>query len=223
MPRPPNSPWLDLPNNISGWVQIMNLGTSVSTVSDYRLDDRAIEAWSPAEAKRIFPPASVSRLALGPTQPPVQWVPEALSLGVKRGQGVTLTTQPHLVARYWMRSYTSSPPCSSIGVLWDCVTFTFYKLWSSSLCNLLHSPLTSSLLGPNILLKNPVLKHPQSIRLKKIVCRDLGSIDPGTPNLHLTILKCTSIWQVLYFTAEVPYQKNKARPAPRIYESSVTR
>jgi hypothetical protein len=27
-----------------------------------------------------------------------------------------------------------------------------YKLWSSSLCNLLHSPVTSSLFGPNILL-----------------------------------------------------------------------
>jgi hypothetical protein len=28
-----------------------------------------------------------------------------------------------------------------------------YKLWSSSLCNVLHSPVTSSLLGPNILLR----------------------------------------------------------------------
>jgi hypothetical protein len=28
-----------------------------------------------------------------------------------------------------------------------------YKLWSSSLCNFLHSPVTSSLLGPNILLR----------------------------------------------------------------------
>jgi hypothetical protein len=25
-----------------------------------------------------------SRMALGPTQPPIQWVPEALSLGVKQ-------------------------------------------------------------------------------------------------------------------------------------------
>jgi hypothetical protein len=32
---------------------------------------------------------------LGPTRPPVQWVPGVLSPGVKRGLGVTLTTHPH--------------------------------------------------------------------------------------------------------------------------------
>jgi hypothetical protein len=49
-------------------------------------------------------------LELGPTQPPVQWVPGVLSPGVKRGRGVMLTTHPHLVSRSWMsRSYTSSP------------------------------------------------------------------------------------------------------------------
>jgi hypothetical protein len=34
-------------------------------VSDYELDDRAIEVRSPAEAKRIFPLASVFRSAVG--------------------------------------------------------------------------------------------------------------------------------------------------------------
>jgi hypothetical protein len=33
--------------------------------------------------------------ALGPTQPPVQWIPVVFSPGVKRGRGVTLTT--HLI------------------------------------------------------------------------------------------------------------------------------
>jgi hypothetical protein len=60
---------------------------------------------------RIFPLASVSKPALWPTQPPVQWVPGALSPGLKRGRGMTLTTHPHLVPRSrTSRSYTSSPP-----------------------------------------------------------------------------------------------------------------
>jgi hypothetical protein len=50
------------------------------------------------------------------------------SSGVKRGRGVTLTTNPHLVPRSRMsRSYTSSSPCASVGVLWEC--FTFFTPW----------------------------------------------------------------------------------------------
>jgi len=52
--------------------------------------------------KRIFPLASVSRPALGPTQLPVQWVLGVISPGVKRGRGVTLTTHPHPEPRSWM-------------------------------------------------------------------------------------------------------------------------
>jgi hypothetical protein len=84
--------------------------SSGSVVSDYGLDDRAIRVRSPAGAKG-FPLSSVSRPALGPTQPPVQWVPGVLSPGLKCGRNVMLTTHPHLVPRSRMsRSYTSSPP-----------------------------------------------------------------------------------------------------------------
>jgi hypothetical protein len=44
------------------------ISSSVSIVSGYGLDDRTIEVRSPAGAKN-FPVASVSRPALGPTQP----------------------------------------------------------------------------------------------------------------------------------------------------------
>jgi hypothetical protein len=46
-------------------------GSSVIIVFGYRLDYRGIEVRFPAEAKGFFPLASVSRPALGPTQPPV--------------------------------------------------------------------------------------------------------------------------------------------------------
>jgi hypothetical protein len=78
--------------------------------------------------QRVFPLTSVSRLAVVPTQPPVQWIPGVLSPGVKCGQGMTLTTHPHLVSRSWMsRRYTSSPPCASVGVLWGCFTYVNHQ------------------------------------------------------------------------------------------------
>jgi hypothetical protein len=67
----------------------------------------------PGGDERIFLLASVSRPALGSTQPPVQWVPGVLSAGVKRGRGVTLAIHHHLVPRSRMsRTYTSPPPQS---------------------------------------------------------------------------------------------------------------
>jgi hypothetical protein len=65
-----------------------NWGSSVGIVSDYRLDDR----FDLRQGQRNFPLASVSRPALGPTQPPVQCILGVLPPGVKSDQGVTLTT-----------------------------------------------------------------------------------------------------------------------------------
>jgi hypothetical protein len=52
-------------------------------VADYGLDDRCS---IPTEAED-FSSSLCVQIALGPTQPPVQWVSGALSPGVKRGPG----------------------------------------------------------------------------------------------------------------------------------------
>jgi hypothetical protein len=89
--------------------------------------------FDPVQGRRIFPLTSASRLALGPTQPPIQWVPGALSLGVKRSGGVTLTTHPLLVPRLRKsRSYTS---CHPNVPRWG-VTGPLYLLTASVTCYL---------------------------------------------------------------------------------------
>jgi hypothetical protein len=71
--------------------------------------------FNPRHRKRIFPLASVSRLALRPTQPLSNGHRGVLSPGVKCGRGVTLTTHSHLVPRWKSRSYNTSPPCRLYG------------------------------------------------------------------------------------------------------------
>jgi hypothetical protein len=55
--------------------------SSVGIATGYGLDDRGFES---QQRLRIFLFTTVSRPALGPTQPLIQWVPGVLSLGVKR-------------------------------------------------------------------------------------------------------------------------------------------
>jgi hypothetical protein len=68
-------------------------GSSVSIVFDYRLEDRATGIRSP-QKQMIFSVVSVTRPALSPTQPLIQWIPGVISQEVKRRWDVTLTTHP---------------------------------------------------------------------------------------------------------------------------------
>jgi hypothetical protein len=56
-----------------------------------------------------FPFTTVSRTALGPTQPPIQWVPGALSLGVKRPGRRADHSPPSIAEVKNACSYTSTP------------------------------------------------------------------------------------------------------------------
>jgi hypothetical protein len=89
-------------------IVLVSRGSSVSIASDYVLNYLGS---IPGRGERIFTKASMSRSAVGSTQPPVQWVLRVLSLALKCGRGVKLTSHYHLVPRSLMsRTYTSSSP-----------------------------------------------------------------------------------------------------------------
>jgi hypothetical protein len=79
-------PWLcSVSGRLSGtgtsYVQSMSWGSSVTIVSDYRLEDRGS---SPGRGKGFFSLAPVSRPVMRPTQPPIQCVPESFPEGKAR-------------------------------------------------------------------------------------------------------------------------------------------
>jgi hypothetical protein len=105
------------------------LGSLVSVATGYRLDGLGIKSrwgWD-------FP--HLSRPALGPTQPPVQWV-SGLSRGIKSSQVMTLTPHPFLVL--WSRKGRAIPllplwvvqPVQSLSACTR-VHFTFYLPFTS--------------------------------------------------------------------------------------------
>jgi hypothetical protein len=65
----------------------------------------------------IFLFTTASRTALGPTQPPIQWVPRALSLGVKRPGREADHLPPSSVEVKNAWRYSSTPPIRFHGVV----------------------------------------------------------------------------------------------------------
>jgi hypothetical protein len=66
--------------------------------------------------KEIFLFTTTSRLALGPTQPPIQWILVVLSLGYI-GQGVKLTTHLHLALSLRMVKLYHHFPIYLLGIV----------------------------------------------------------------------------------------------------------
>jgi hypothetical protein len=66
----------------------------------YGFDNRGIRVLFPTRAKDMFLFYTASSSILGPTQPPIQWIPKVLSTGVKRPERKgDLTIHLHLVVR----------------------------------------------------------------------------------------------------------------------------
>jgi hypothetical protein len=115
MSRPCHLPWFDhcLMKSINyeaSYYAIQSRDSSVCITLGYGLDDRGSRVWFPGGGGvGIFFFTTESRTALETTQPPVQWVPVALSLRVKRsncGADHSLPSSAE-VKNAW--SYTSSP------------------------------------------------------------------------------------------------------------------
>jgi hypothetical protein len=81
----------------------------------YGLDDRGFES---RQGLGIFLFTTASRPALGPTHPPIQWVPGALSLGVKR-QGREADHSPPSSAEFKMRGAVRLLPQYAFMAWWS--------------------------------------------------------------------------------------------------------
>jgi hypothetical protein len=86
---------------------------SVSIATGYGLDNWMIGVRFPVGAGNFFF-NTMSSLALGPTQPPIHWIPGALSLGVKRpGREADHSPPSSAKVKECMELYFHSPDTSS--------------------------------------------------------------------------------------------------------------
>jgi hypothetical protein len=80
----------------------------------YGLDERGLES---QKGLGILLFTTASRPAVGPNQPPIQWVLGALSLGIKRDGSETDHSPPSSAEVNNAWSYTSTPPIRLNGVV----------------------------------------------------------------------------------------------------------
>jgi hypothetical protein len=92
--------------------------------------------FNPCQWQRCFLLTSVSRQALVPGQPPIQWI-----LRVKCGQGMMLTTQPHLALRSkWVGALPPFPRAPPQHVQGTVLLYTL-RVISVHCCTQLSPPL----------------------------------------------------------------------------------
>jgi hypothetical protein len=93
----------------------------------YELDDRGFES---RQGLGIFFFTTASRLALGSTQPSIQWVQSAFSLGVKRPGQLHLVPRPRMLGAVpTLPQYDCMAWCSVKRKHRDNFTFTFTLLY----------------------------------------------------------------------------------------------
>jgi hypothetical protein len=99
--------------NSASYCEVRSRGSVVGIATEYGLDYRGIGVRVPV-GSRIFLFATSSRPAMGSTQTPIQWVPGALSPGVKRPRREADHSPPTSAEVKKMRIYTSTPPYAFI-------------------------------------------------------------------------------------------------------------
>jgi hypothetical protein len=86
---------------------LLNRDSVVGAATAYGLDDRGVVDRVPVVSRILF--STSSRPALGSTQPPTQWVPEALFPAVKRPRREADNSSPASAEVKKMWIYTSTP------------------------------------------------------------------------------------------------------------------